>query len=156
MAAAVGFEPTISSARIKLKLLGYSGSSMKGIVKMNPKIVHALKIAAVILIGLVVVIFLGANKIASSIVLTVTAIVILLPIGESKWLKWGRLAFVLVALAFVLRNVSTTEYLTNCYNTGFRFFDQVLHIFDRFLQTTFGTSIVDPQCRPITRPFVEK
>lgn len=121
---------------------------------MSPKVVSVLKIAAAVLIGMCVVILLSANKITSSIVLTLTAVVILLP-SKSELLKWCRIAFVLAALIFVLRNISTTEYLTNCYNTGVRFFDQVLYLFDQFLQNTFDTSIVDPQCRPTGRPLIE-
>lgn len=105
---------------------------------MNPKVIFVLKVAAAILIGMCVVILLSVNKITSSIVLTVTVIVIFLPIGKSKPLKWGRVAFVLVVFALVLWNISTTDYPANYYNTGFKFFDQVLHIFDGFLKNVFG------------------
>ncbi len=61
----------------------------------------------------------------------------MLPIGKSKLLKWVRVAFVLVMFALVLWNISTTDY-QDCYDTGFKFFDQVLHIFDGFLKNVFG------------------
>lgn len=66
----------------------------------------------------------------------------MLPIGKSKLLKWGRLVFVLVMFALVLWNISTTEYTVfgykDCYDTGFKFFDQILYIFDGFLKNVFG------------------
>lgn len=108
---------------------------------MNKKIIFALKVAAVVLIAMCVVILLSVNKISASIVLIVTAIIILLPINRSKPLKWGRVAFVLVAFALVIWNISTVEYPANYYNTGFKFFDQVLHIFDGFLKNVFGTKL---------------
>lgn len=118
---------------------------------MHPKIIIALKIAATMLIGMSVVILLSSNKIASSIVLMVTAVIILLPAGKNKWLKWGRVAFLLAAIVFVLWNISTTEYRASCYDTGIKFFDQVLRIFDGFLQNVFNRSIANPGCHP-TRP----
>lgn len=108
---------------------------------MNPKIITALKIALVTLIAMCVVILLSVNKYSSSVVLTITAIIILLPIGKSPWLKWGRVAFVLIAFVLVLLNISTTDYPMNYYNTGFKFFDQVLHIFDGFLKNVFNTRL---------------
>jgi hypothetical protein len=66
----------------------------------------------------------------------------MLPIGKSKLLKWGRLALVLVMLALVLWNISTTEYTVfgykDCYDTGIKFLDQILYIFDGFLENLFG------------------
>lgn len=108
---------------------------------MNPSIVYWLKVAGVVLIGICVIVLLGANKITSSIVLTATAIIILLPIGARKWLTWCRVAFVLAAFAFVLWNISTTEYPPMYYHTGFKFFDQLLYIFDVFLETVFGARL---------------
>lgn len=58
-----------------------------------------------------VVILFSVNKYGASIVLTVTAIVIWLPAGKSKRHKCGRIAFLVLALAFVIRNISTTELL---------------------------------------------
>ena len=104
---------------------------------MNTKVCFSLKIALTVFIGLCVVILLSVNKITSSIVLTLTAIVIMLPIGKAEQFKWFRVAFVLVMFALVLWNISTTDY-RDCYNTGFKFFDQVLHIFDGFLKNIFG------------------
>lgn len=108
---------------------------------MDPKIVSALKIAGVALIAMCVIILLAVNKYSASIVLIITAVVILLPIGDRKWLKWGRVAFVVVAIALVLMNISTTDYPANYYNTGFKFFDQVLHLFDGFLKNVFNTRL---------------
>jgi hypothetical protein len=108
-----------------------------GMISMNTKVSFSLKIALTILIGMCVVILLSVNKITSSIVLTLTAIIILLPINKAKQLKWVRVAFVLVMFALVLWNISTTDY-KDCYDTGFKFFDQVLHIFDGFLKNVFG------------------
>jgi hypothetical protein len=109
---------------------------------MNAKVIFSLKVAAVVFIGMCVVILLSVNKITSSIVLTLTTIIIMLPIGKSKLLKWGRLVFVLVMFALILWNISTTEYKVvgykDCYDTGFKFFDQILYIFDGFLKTVFG------------------
>jgi hypothetical protein len=108
-----------------------------GVVRMNTKVIFSLKVASAVFIGMCVVILLSVNKITSSIVLTITAIIIMLPIGKSKLLKWIRVAFVLVMFALVLWNISTTDY-RHCYDTGFKFFDQVLHIFDGFLKNVFG------------------
>lgn len=108
---------------------------------MNPKILFALKIAAVVLIGMCVVVLLGANKIASSIVLIVTAIVILLPLGKYEWLKWYRVAFVVVAFTFVLWNISTTEYPGKRYKNDIKFFNKVLFIYDSFFKNVFDAKI---------------
>lgn len=108
---------------------------------MNPKIATALKVALVTFIVMCVIILSSVNKVTSSIVLTITAIIILLPIGKSQWLKWCRIAFVLIVFALVVWNISTTDYPADYYNTGFKFFDQVLHIFDGFLQNVFNTSL---------------
>ena len=70
--------------------------------------------------------------------LTVTAIVILLPAGKSKWLTWGRIAFLVLAFAFVIRNISTTELPKEHIETGFWFFDKVVHLFNGFLKNVFG------------------
>ena len=105
---------------------------------MNPKTLSVVKIAAAVIIGMCVVILLGANKIASSLMLTVTVVVILLPPSKSEWLQWCRLGFMCAAFAFVLWNISTTEYPARFYNTGVKFFDQVLYIFDMFLKTFSG------------------
>src|SRR5688572_16500698 len=96
--------------------------------KTNPKIISALKIIAVVVIGIAVLILLPANKIASSIVLTAMAIIILLPIDNPKW-RWARIALILAMLLFVLHNISTTEYSIKYYHTGFKFLDQILYIF---------------------------
>ncbi|MFZ5919672.1 MAG: hypothetical protein ACOYY3_01310 [Chloroflexota bacterium] len=112
------------------------------LVGMNTKVIFSLKVAAVVFIGMCVVILLSVNKIASSILLTLTAIIIMLPIGKSKLLKWGRLVFILVMFALVLWNISTTEYQVvgykDCYDSGVKFFDQVHYIFDGFLKNVFG------------------
>jgi hypothetical protein len=135
------------SAIYKLKsldcyvLVTFNSVKENGIIQMNPKIITALKVALVAVIGMCIVILLSVNKISSSIVLTITAIVVLLPIGKSTWLKWGRVAFVLIAFALVLLNISTTDYPMGYYNTGFKFFDQVLHIFDGFLKNVFNTRL---------------
>jgi cell division protein FtsW (lipid II flippase) len=107
---------------------------------MNPRITFALRIALAVLIVMLVVILLSVNKISSSIVLIITFVVVLLPL-KSQWAKWCRVAFVLVVFALVAWNISTTEYPVGYYNTGFKFFDQVLHIFDGFLQNVFNTSL---------------
>lgn len=110
--------------------------------KTNPKIISAVKIVGVGLIAVLVIILLPANKIASSIALTVAAITILLPIDRKPaWLKWARIAFVLALFAFVLHNISTTEYSIKYYHTGVKFFDQILYIFDQFLYNVFGTRL---------------
>jgi hypothetical protein len=70
--------------------------------------------------------------------MTVAAIVIFLPIGKSKWLKWGRIAFLVLAFALVIRNISTTELPRDHIETGFWFFDKVVHLFNRFLKNVFG------------------
>lgn len=106
---------------------------------MNPKTTSVLKIVAAVIIGMCVVVLLGANKIASSIVLTITAVVTLLPTSKSEWLQWCRLAFMCCAMAFVLWNISTTELPPQFSQTGVKFFDQVLYIFDVFLKNIFGT-----------------
>ncbi len=108
---------------------------------MSPKLVTTLKVAAVVLIGACVAILLAANKIASSIVLTITAVVILLPTSKSQWAQWCRLAFMVAAFAFIMWNISTTEYPARYHNTGFKFFDQLQYIFDMFLENAFGTQI---------------
>lgn len=109
---------------------------------MNTKVIFSLKVAAVVIIGMCVVILLSVNKIASSILLTLIAIMIMLPTGKSKLLKWGRLALILVMFALVLWNISTTEYKVfgykDCYDTGIKFFDQIHYIFDGFLNNLFG------------------
>jgi chromate transport protein ChrA len=104
---------------------------------MNPKILMALKIVAAVLIIMLVVILLSANKITSSIALTIMAIVILLPFNNKR-LKLGRIIFVAVVSALVIWNISTTDLPRNHYETGFRFFDQVIHIFQKFMETVFG------------------
>jgi len=104
---------------------------------MNTKVNFSLKAASVVFIGMCVVILLSVNKISASIVLTLTAIIIMRPIGKSKLSKWVRIAFVLIMFSLVLWNISTTDY-QDCYDTGFKFFDQVLHIFDGFLKNVFG------------------
>jgi hypothetical protein len=96
-----------------------------------------LKIAAATLIGMCVVILLSVNKFSASVVLTVTAVVIVLPKTRSRALTWGRIAFVVVAFALVAWNISTTEYM-DCYATESRFLDQLQHIFDGFLKNVFG------------------
>lgn len=105
---------------------------------MNAKALIALKAAAAVLIGMCVVILLSVNKYGASVVLTVTAIVILLPTGKSKWLKWGRVAFLMLAFAFVLRNISTTDLPKQHIETGFWFFDKAAHLFNGFLKNIFG------------------
>lgn len=104
---------------------------------MNMKVTLSLRVASAAFIGMCVMILLSVNKMASSVVLTLTAIAIMLPIRNSGPIKWLRIVFVLVAFAFVLWNVSTTDY-QDCYDTGFKFLDQVLHIFDGFLKNVFG------------------
>lgn len=106
---------------------------------MNQKNVSIIKIATAVVISMCGVILLGANKIASGIVLAVTVVVILLPTSKSEWLQWCRLAFMVVAVAFVLWNISTTKLPPRFLHTGVKFFDQVLYIFDMFLKTVFGT-----------------
>lgn len=104
---------------------------------MNERFILTTKIVATILAGLCMVILLSVNKITSSIVLTVAAIILWLPIKDSKPLHWGRFILLAVMFAMVLWNISTTEYI-DCYGTGVKFFDQVLHIFDGFLNNVFG------------------
>lgn len=104
---------------------------------MNPKTLFRLKIAAVVLIGICVFILLSVNKISSSIVLTASAILIMRPIGDSKRQKWGRIALLSILFAMVLWNISTTDY-RDCYATEWKFFDQLLHLFDGFLKNIFG------------------
>ncbi|OQB25613.1 MAG: hypothetical protein BWY11_00277 [Firmicutes bacterium ADurb.Bin182] len=105
---------------------------------MKAKALIALKAAAAILIGLCVVIFFSVNKYGASIVLTAAAIVILLPAGKSKRLKWGRIAFLVLAFAFVLWNISTTDLPKEHTETGFWYFDKVAHVFNGFLKNVFG------------------
>ena len=107
---------------------------------MNPKIALALKAALVVFIGMCIVILSSVNKITSSILLTITVVIILLPI-KLEWLRWCRAALVLIVFALVIWNISTTDYPRDYYNTGFKFFDQVLHIFDGFLRNVFGTRL---------------
>lgn len=98
----------------------------------------ALKAAASSLIGMCVAIFLSVNKYGASAVLTATAIVIWFPACKSNWLKWGRIAFLMLALAFVIRNISTAELPKNHIETGFWFFDKIVHLFNGFLKNVFG------------------
>ena len=106
---------------------------------MNTKaLLIALKVVVSLLIGMCVVILFSVNKYGASIVLTVTAIVIWLPAGKSKRHKWGRIAFLVLALAFVIRNISTTELPKDHIETGFWFFDKVVHLYNGFLKNVFG------------------
>jgi hypothetical protein len=106
---------------------------------MNTKaILIALKVVASLLIGMCLVILFSVNKYGASIVLTVTAIVIWLPVGKSKGFKWGRIAFFVLAFAFVIWNISTTELPKEHIETGFWFFDKVAHLFNGFLKNVFG------------------
>ncbi len=105
---------------------------------MNIKTLITLKVAAAVLIAMCVVILFSVNKYGASIVLTVTTIVILLPTGKYKWLKWGRIAFMLLAFAFVIRNISTTDLPKEHIQTGFWFFDKAVHLFNGFLKIVFG------------------
>lgn len=106
---------------------------------MNTKALHiALKVLACLLIGMCVVILFSVNKYGASIVLTAAAIVICLPTSKSKWLKWGRIAFLVLAFAFVIRNISTTELPKKHIETGFWFFDKVIYLFNGFLKNVFG------------------
>lgn len=107
---------------------------------MNPKILFALKVAAVAVIGICVVILFTVNKYTTSIALTVAAIVILLPI-KSRPLMRVRVVFVLIILALSIWNISTTDLPRNHYETGFIFFDKVIHIFQGFLERGFGTRL---------------
>lgn len=70
--------------------------------------------------------------------LTVTAVTIWLPDGKSKRLKRGRIAFLVLAVAFVIRNISTTELQKGHIETGFWFFDKVVHLYNGFLKNVFG------------------
>lgn len=106
---------------------------------MNTKALRiALKAAASVLIGMCVVIFLSVNKYTASIVLIAAVIVIWLPASKTKWLKWCRIAFLALAFAFIIRNISTTELPKNHIETGFWFFDKVVHLFNGFLKNVFG------------------
>ena len=105
---------------------------------MNLKFVLALKVVAAVLIGICVVILLSVNKITSSIVLIAIVIVIFLPIGKSKALKWARVAFVLVSFVLILWNISTTELPKEHIQTGCWFFDKVIHLFNGLLKNVFG------------------
>jgi cell division protein FtsW (lipid II flippase) len=105
---------------------------------MNAKARIALKIAAVVLIAMCVAVLFSVNKYGGSIVLTAAAIVILLPSGKSKWLKWGRIAFLVLAFTFIIWNISTTELPKGHIETGFWFFDKVVHLLNGFLKVVFG------------------
>jgi hypothetical protein len=104
---------------------------------MNPRVIVGLRIAATVLIGSCLIILLSVNKISASIVLTLAAIILWLPIKDTKPLQWGRVALLVVLFTMVLWNISTTEY-RDCYGTDVKFFDQVQHIFDGFLNNVFG------------------
>lgn len=98
----------------------------------------ALKVVATLLIGICLVILFSVNKYGASIVLTVTAVAIWLPIVKSRGLKWGRIAFIVLAFAFVIWNISTTELPKGHIETGLWFFDKVVHLFNGFLKNVFG------------------
>lgn len=107
---------------------------------MNPKLTFAFKVVAAVFIVALVAILLSANKIVSSAVLILTAVLLFLPI-ESASLKRGRVIFTAVIFIMVIWNISTTDYPRDYYNTGVKFFDQSLHIFDAFLQKVLNTRL---------------
>jgi hypothetical protein len=109
---------------------------------MNERAILASKISATVLIGMCEVILISFNKFSASIVLVVAAIILWLPIKDSKPLQWGRVALLALMFAMVLWNISTTEY-RDCYGTEVKFLDQLQHIFDGFLYNVFGI----PPCR---------
>lgn len=104
---------------------------------MITKVIVALKVVAALLIGICAIIFFCVNKYTTSIALTVATIVILLPI-RSNPLKISRIIFVLIILAMSVWNISTVDLPQNHYETGFIFFDKVVHIFRGFLENIFG------------------
>ncbi|WP_199615063.1 hypothetical protein [Paenibacillus alkalitolerans] len=105
-----------------------------------------MKWIGIILTGLCGVVLLGGDKVTSGILLIVTMIIMLLPIKQNKILCWVRLGFVCVMFCLVIWNISTTELPgdrfakiqngppNETYSTGFRFLDQLIHIFKGFLE----------------------
>lgn len=109
-----------------------------------------LRIIGISLIGLFGIVMLGGDKVTSGIMLLVTTGILLLPIQQNKTLRWVRIGFVCVVFCFVIWNISTTDLPTDnpflpspvknpsefssTHFTGIRFIDQLIHIFNGFLE----------------------
>ncbi len=109
----------------------------------------ALKYLGILLMGAFGIVILIGDKVTSGTLLIASAVLLLLPLKEKKALWWLRAVWVCVLLAFVAWNISTTDLprdnffmpfpgtensLSNRYATGVRFIDQLIHIFDGFLE----------------------
>lgn len=113
------------------------------------KLAKILKLVGIILTGLFGIIILGGDKVTSGILLIATMIFMLLPIKQSKILRLIRIGAVCVVFSLVLWNISATELPSDnpimgqpvdipkpiiTYSTGVKFFDQLIHIFNGFLE----------------------
>lgn len=104
---------------------------------MNHKFKLTLKIVAILLIAPLVFILLVVNKYSASVVLVITAVVIMFPSSKFKW-KWQKPTIIVALISLVLFNISTTELPHGSYESGFWYFDKVIHIFRGFLRIAFG------------------
>lgn len=126
------------------RLMLYMQKQKKEIVKM------IFTRAGSILTGLLGIILFGGDKVASGSLLMITAVVLALPIRQNKALRLARAGFVCLVIAVVIWNISTTQVPGDpgvfmvqgyspspdgiAYRTGFRFLDQLVYIFEGFLQ----------------------
>ncbi|MEO3756343.1 hypothetical protein [Streptomyces sp. B6B3] len=112
------------------------------------------KWAGIVFTGLCGVVLLGGGKVTSGILLIATAFIMVLPVRRPMLPRWAWVGLICAVFGVVIWNISTTDLpnssnvmMAGCANensdtytsTGFKFLDQVTHIFRGFLSQAEGS-----------------